>query len=107
MLPELAAALLLIGLSAYLVLGGADFGAGFWDLTASGAEWGSWTGALPVLTGLIAVVTAAHLAAVFLGADARRAGHDELVHAFRRRALGSGVVAGAPGIPRAGGGGPP
>src|SRR5687768_556287 len=41
MLPELAVALLLIGLTAYVVLGGADFGAGFWDLTAGGAERGA------------------------------------------------------------------
>jgi len=210
MLPELAAALLLIGLTGYVVLGGADFGAGFWDLTAGGAErgaqvramikramspvweanhvwlifvlvvlwtafpeafgsisstlaiplflaalgivlrggafalkgeaatiaearalgavfalssvltpfflgaaagavaagqvpvgnasgdeWSSWTGALPVLVGLIAVATGAHLAAVFLGADSRRAGRPDLVRAFRRRALGSGVAAGA------------
>jgi cytochrome bd ubiquinol oxidase subunit II len=210
MLPELAAALLLIGLAAYVVLGGADFGAGFWDLTAGGAErgapvralvkramspvweanhvwlifvlvvlwtafpeafgsimstlaiplflaalgivlrggafvlkgeaatigearalgatfalssvlvpfflgaaagaiaagevpvgnaagdeWGSWTGALPILTGLIAVASGAHLAAVFLGADARRAGRADMVRAFRSRALGSGVAAGA------------
>jgi len=210
MLPELAAALLLVGLAAYVVLGGADFGAGFWDLTAGGAErgaplramikramspvweanhvwlifvlvvlwtafpeafgsitstlaiplflaglgivlrggafalkgeaatiaearllgavfalssvltpfflgaaagavaagqvpvgnaagdeWGSWTGALPVLVGLIAVVTGTHLAAVFLGADSKRADRPELVHAFRRRALGSGAAAGA------------
>src|ERR671919_65982 len=59
---------------------------------ATGDEWGSWTGALPILTGLIAVATGAHLAAVFLGADARRAGRPELVHAFRTRALGSGVA---------------
>src|ERR687896_2720676 len=210
MLPELAAALMLVGLTFYVVLGGADFGAGFWDLTAGGPErgagvralvkrgmspvweanhvwlifvlvtlWtafpeafgsimstlaiplflaalgivlrggafalkgsaatiaearalgatfalssvltpfflgaaaggiaagrgpvgnaaggegGSWTGPLPILTGLIAVATGAHLAAVFLGADARRAGQTELVHAFRVRALGSGVAAGA------------
>ena len=38
MLPDLAAVLTLIGLTAYVVLGGADFGAGFWDLTAGGAE---------------------------------------------------------------------
>jgi cytochrome d ubiquinol oxidase subunit II len=209
-LPELAAILTLIGLTAYVVLGGADFGAGFWDLTAGGAErgapvramikramspvweanhvwlifvlvilwtafpeafgsimstlaiplflgalgivlrggafalkgeaatiaearalgatfalssvlvpfflgtaagaiaagevpvgnaegdaWGSWTGALPILTGLLAVVTGAHLAAVFLGADSERAGRPELVDAFRTRALGSGAVAGA------------
>jgi cytochrome bd ubiquinol oxidase subunit II len=210
MLPELAAALLLLGLTAYVVLGGADFGAGFWDLTAGGAErgaplramikramspvweanhvwlifvlvvlwsafpeafgsitstlaiplflaaigivlrggafalkgeagtvaearalgatfalssvltpfflgaaagaiaagnvpvgnavgdeWGSWTGALPILVGVLAVATGAHLAAVFLGADARRAERPELVRAFRLRALGSGIVAGA------------
>jgi cytochrome bd ubiquinol oxidase subunit II len=210
MLPELAAALLLVGLTFYVVLGGADFGAGFWDLTAGGAErgasvrawvkrgmspvweanhvwlifvlvilwtafpeafgsitstlaiplflaalgivlrggafalkgeaatiaearalgavfalssvltpfflgaaagaiaagevpvgnaegeeWSSWTGALPLLVGVLAVATGAHVAAVFLGADARRAGRPELVDAFRPRALGSGVVAGA------------
>jgi cytochrome bd ubiquinol oxidase subunit II len=210
MLPELAAAFTLVGLTAYVVLGGADFGAGFWDLTAGGAErgapvramikramspvweanhvwlifvlvmlwtafpeafgslmstltiplflaalgivlrggafalkgeaatiaearalgatfalssvlvpfflgaaagaiaagevplgnaagdeWGSWTGPLPLLTGVLAVATGAHIAAVFLGADSERAERPELVHAFRARALGSGVVAGA------------
>jgi cytochrome bd ubiquinol oxidase subunit II len=41
MLPELCLALMLVGLTAYVVLGGADFGAGFWDLTAGGAERGA------------------------------------------------------------------
>ena len=41
MLPELCLALLLLGLTAYVVLGGADFGAGFWDLTAGGADRGA------------------------------------------------------------------
>jgi cytochrome bd ubiquinol oxidase subunit II len=210
MLPELAAGLTLVGLTAYVVLGGADFGAGFWDLTAGGAErgapvramikramspvweanhvwlifvlvmlwtafpeafgsitstlafplflaalgivlrggafalkgeaatiaearalgatfalssvlvpfflgtvagaiasgevpvgnatgdeWTSWTGTTSLFVGVLAVVTGAHLAAVFLGADSHRAGRPELVHAFRMRALGSGVVAGA------------
>jgi cytochrome d ubiquinol oxidase subunit II len=210
MLPELAAVVALIALTAYVVLGGADFGAGFWDLTAGGAErgapvramikramspvweanhvwlifllvvlwtgfpeafgsitstlaiplfaaalgivlrggafalkgeaatiaearalgatfalasvvvpfflgaavggiaagevpvgnargdeWSSWTGATSILIGLLAVATGAHLAAVFLGADSSRAGRPELVRAFRARALGSGVVAGA------------
>jgi cytochrome bd ubiquinol oxidase subunit II len=210
MLADAAAALTLVGLTAYVVLGGADFGAGFWDLTAGGAErgapvramikrgmapvweanhvwlvfvlvmlwtafpeafgsitstlaiplflaslgivlrggafalkgeaatiaearalgatfalssvlvpfflgasagaiaagevpvgnaagepWGSWTGTLPIFVGLLAVVTGAHLAAVFLGADSRRAGRPQLVRAFRARALGSGVAAGA------------
>jgi cytochrome bd ubiquinol oxidase subunit II len=210
MLADFAAALTLVGLTAYVVLGGADFGAGFWDLTAGGAErggpvramikrsmspvweanhvwlifvlvmlwtafpeafgsitstlaiplflaglgivmrggafalkgqaatiaearalgatfalssvlvpfflgaaagaiaagevpvgnaagdeWGSWTGALPIFVGLVAVAAGAHLAAVFLGADSYRAGRPELVDAFRTRALGSGVVTGA------------
>ncbi|MCU0308962.1 MAG: cytochrome d ubiquinol oxidase subunit II [Thermoleophilia bacterium] len=33
--------LLLVGLTAYAVLGGADFGAGLWDLTAGGARRGA------------------------------------------------------------------
>jgi cytochrome d ubiquinol oxidase subunit II len=41
MLPELSAAAVVLGLTAYLVLGGADFGAGFWDLTAGGAKRGA------------------------------------------------------------------
>jgi cytochrome d ubiquinol oxidase subunit II len=40
MLPELCLALAIAGLTAYAVLGGADFGAGFWDLTAGGAKRG-------------------------------------------------------------------
>jgi cytochrome bd ubiquinol oxidase subunit II len=210
MLADLAAVFTLVGLTAYVVLGGADFGAGFWDLTAGGPErgapvramvkrgmapvweanhvwlifvlvmlwtafpeafgsitstlaiplflaglgivlrggafalkgqaatiaearalgatfalssvltpfflgasagaiaagevpvgnaagdmWGSWTGLLPLFVGLLAVATGAHLAAVFLGADSHRAGRPELVDAFRARALGSGVAAGA------------
>jgi cytochrome bd ubiquinol oxidase subunit II len=209
MLPDLALAITLVGVTAYVVLGGADFGAGFWDLTAGGPErgapvramikramspvweanhvwlifvlvmlwtafpeafgsitstlaiplflgalgivlrggafalkgeaatiaearalgatfalssvlvpfflgtaagaiaagevpvgnaegeaWGSWTGPLPILTGVLAVATGTHLAAVFLGADSERAGRPELVAAFRARALGSGVVTG-------------
>ena len=62
---------------------------------AEGDAWSSWWNATGVLVGLIAVVTGAHLAAVFLGADSDRAGQAELVRAFRVRALGSGVVAGA------------
>jgi cytochrome d ubiquinol oxidase subunit II len=39
-LAELVAALLVLGLTAYAVLGGADFGAGVWDLAAGGGERG-------------------------------------------------------------------
>jgi cytochrome d ubiquinol oxidase subunit II len=65
---------------------------------ARGDEWGSWTGALPLFVGVLAVIAGAHLAAVFLGADSNRAGDRDLVDAFRRRALGSGVAAGAVAI---------
>jgi cytochrome d ubiquinol oxidase subunit II len=40
MLPEICLALVVLGLTAYAVLGGADFGAGFWDLTAGGDRRG-------------------------------------------------------------------
>ena len=40
MLPELCLALAMLGITAYGVLGSADFGAGFWDLTAGGARRG-------------------------------------------------------------------
>jgi cytochrome d ubiquinol oxidase subunit II len=40
MLPEICLGLIVLGITAYTVLGGADFGAGFWDLTAGGAEKG-------------------------------------------------------------------
>ena len=38
---DIVAAVLVIGVAAYTVLGGADFGAGFWDLTAGGAKRGA------------------------------------------------------------------
>jgi cytochrome d ubiquinol oxidase subunit II len=40
MLPELCIALVIVGVIAYAVLGSADFGAGFWDLTAGGTARG-------------------------------------------------------------------
>lgn len=40
MLPEICLGFVVLGLTAYAVLGGADFGAGFWDLTAGGARRG-------------------------------------------------------------------
>jgi cytochrome d ubiquinol oxidase subunit II len=41
MLADLVLAILIVALAAYAVLGGADFGAGFWDLTAGGAQRGA------------------------------------------------------------------
>jgi cytochrome d ubiquinol oxidase subunit II len=62
---------------------------------AAGDELTAWANETSVMVGLISIATGAHLAAVFLGADARRAGQTGLVDAFRTRALVSGVVAGA------------
>jgi cytochrome bd ubiquinol oxidase subunit II len=39
-MAEVCLVLAMLGLTAYAVLGGADFGAGFWDLTAGGAQRG-------------------------------------------------------------------
>jgi cytochrome d ubiquinol oxidase subunit II len=209
MLPEVCAGLVALGLTAYAVLGGADFGAGFWDLTAGGARRGgrvrgmvqrsmspvweanhvwlifvlvvvwtafpvafgslfstlslplfvaalgiilrgtafalrgqaatirearglgaafalssvlvplslgaavggvasgrvpvgnaagdlitSWANPTSLAIGVLAVVTGAYLAAVFLAGDSVRAGQPDLVEAFRARALGAGAVAG-------------
>jgi cytochrome bd ubiquinol oxidase subunit II len=213
MLVDLLAAILIVALAAYAVLGGADFGAGFWDLTAGGAQRGarirglvhrsmgpvweanhvwlilvlvvmwtcfprafgplmetlyvplflaavgiifrgsayalrgqaasiaearalgavfalssvltpfffgcaigavasgqvpaqgdpgspleSWTGVTALWIGALAVVTGAYVAAVFLAADAVRAQAPDLETAFRRRALGCAVLAGAMAI---------
>jgi cytochrome d ubiquinol oxidase subunit II len=62
---------------------------------ASGDALTSWWNETSVLVGVLTVAVGAHVAAVFLAADAVRAGQPDLVQAFRRRALGSGVVAGA------------
>ncbi len=40
MLADLSLVVLMLGVTAYAILGGADFGAGFWDLTAGGAKRG-------------------------------------------------------------------
>ena len=209
MLPEICLGLVMLGISAYAVLGSADFGAGFWDLTAGGAERGgrlrgmvqrsmspvweanhvwlifvlvivwtafpvafgslfstlsiplflaaigiifrgaafalrgqaatirearflgalfalssvlipfflgaalggiasgrvevgnavgdpvtSWLNPTSVLVGVIAVLSGAYLAAVFLAGDSQRAELPDLVRAFRTRALATGVVTG-------------
>ncbi|MFC7585924.1 cytochrome d ubiquinol oxidase subunit II [Nonomuraea antimicrobica] len=39
-LPEITLAVLWVGLTAYVLFGGADFGGGFWDLVAGGARAG-------------------------------------------------------------------
>jgi cytochrome bd ubiquinol oxidase subunit II len=55
-------------------------------------SWLNWTS---IFVGILAVAAAAYLAAVYLAADAVRIGRADLAAAFRARALGTGVVAGA------------
>ena len=63
-------------------------------LEGRGDLWGSWLNPTSVVGGLVAVGTCAFLAGVFLLADARRVGHDELVDSLRLRTLGVAVVTG-------------
>jgi cytochrome d ubiquinol oxidase subunit II len=62
---------------------------------AEGDQFSSWLNATSVVVGVLAVAVAAYLAAVYLAADAVRAGNRELAEAFRVRALATGVAAGA------------
>ena len=62
---------------------------------AAGDAITSWWNPTAVMVGALAVVTGAYLAAVYLAADARRVGEEDLAEAMRRRALGAGLVAGA------------
>jgi cytochrome d ubiquinol oxidase subunit II len=58
----------------------------------------SWINPTSVLGGVLAVLACAYLAAVFLCADARREGAEDLADQFRLRALGTAVVTGLVGI---------
>jgi cytochrome bd ubiquinol oxidase subunit II len=58
----------------------------------------SWLNPTGALIGVLAVMTGAYLAAVFLAGDSVRAGLPDLARAFRARALGSGVLTGAVAI---------
>jgi cytochrome d ubiquinol oxidase subunit II len=55
----------------------------------------SWANPTSVLGGVLAVLTCAHLAAVYLCADAARGGEPELASLFARRAVLSGLASGA------------
>jgi cytochrome d ubiquinol oxidase subunit II len=61
---------------------------------AAGSQFSSWLNPTSILIGVFAVASAAYMAAVFLCADASKLDDQELEERFRRRALGSGVVAG-------------
>ena len=60
----------------------------------NGDAFSSWLAPLPLLAGAIFVASGAYLAAVFLIADARRAGDVELEEYFARRSLAAAAVAG-------------
>jgi len=62
---------------------------------AAGSLIGSWTGLFSILLGALVVVLCAYMAAVYLAADAHRAGEEALATRFRARALGIAVIAGA------------
>ncbi len=62
---------------------------------AAGHLASSWLNPTSILIGVLAVVTAAYLAAVYLAADAVRLRESDLERQFRARALATGVVAGA------------
>ena len=59
-----------------------------------GDPTGSWTGFLPLVTGVLFVVVAAYTAAIFLVRDSGAAGDQDLRDYFARRALVAAVVAG-------------
>src|ERR687887_2646297 len=61
---------------------------------AAGSQFSSWLNPTSLLVGVLAVTTAAYLAAVFLCADAAKLDDQNLEEQFRRRALGAGIVAG-------------
>jgi cytochrome d ubiquinol oxidase subunit II len=54
----------------------------------------SWLNPTGVLIGVLAVLSGAYLAAVFLAGDSVRAGLPDMARAFRARALGAGVLTG-------------
>lgn len=60
----------------------------------AGSVVSSWWNPVSVMTGTLAVITCAYLAAVYLTGDARRGGDETLVGQFRHRALAAGLVAG-------------
>jgi cytochrome d ubiquinol oxidase subunit II len=62
---------------------------------AAGDPFSSWLNPTSIVIGALAVLSGAYVAAVYMAADAGRAGLPDLQRAFRGRALGAGVVTGA------------
>ncbi len=62
---------------------------------AAGDLWSSWLNPTSIMAGVLALLSSAYLAAVYLAADARREGDQDMAAIFRTRALVTGSVAGA------------
>ena len=65
---------------------------------AAGDLYSSWLNPTSLMAGVLALLSSAHLAAVYLAADARREGDEVLVEAFRVRALITGSLAGVTAV---------
>ncbi|HEV7807969.1 MAG TPA: cytochrome d ubiquinol oxidase subunit II [Solirubrobacteraceae bacterium] len=65
---------------------------------AAGDLWSSWLNPTSLMAGVLALLSSAYLAAVYLAADARREGDEEMAEAFRSRALVTGSLAGVAAI---------
>ena len=62
---------------------------------AAGNLFSSWLNSTSIFVGVLAVVSCAYLAAIYLAADAARDNRRALEQDFRLRALGAGIAAGA------------
>jgi cytochrome d ubiquinol oxidase subunit II len=65
---------------------------------AAGDLWSSWLNPTSIMAGVLALLSSAYLAAVYLAADARGTGDDAMAAIFRTRALAAGAVAGVAAI---------
>jgi cytochrome d ubiquinol oxidase subunit II len=65
---------------------------------AAGDLWSSWLNPTSIMAGVLALLSSAYLAAVYLAADARRSGDHEMAATFRVRALIAGSVAGVAAV---------
>jgi len=65
---------------------------------AAGDLWSSWLNPTSIMAGVLALLSSAYLAAVYLAADARREGDSEMAAVFRTRALVAGSMAGVAAI---------
>jgi cytochrome bd ubiquinol oxidase subunit II len=67
-------------------------------LDGTGDRWRSWVSEASFVGGVLAVLTSAFLAAVFLTAEAAHQANAELVAACRRRALAAGALTGVAAV---------